>query len=170
MLEDRLEALFKTTDEYTLESGCFKGSSLVGKKYQPLFPYFADMKSPDPDKGAFRIVRLPTNLVHCAMCNGCLIYSDTYVTAESGTGVVHQAPGFGQDDYRVCLEYGIVKKGDSIVCPVDPCGLFTDKVVDFKGQYVKVNTVTQTLALHVMCILYFMYAVTRKQTKTLLQC
>ena len=35
---------------------------------------------------------------------------DSYVTSDSGTGIVHQAPGFGEDDYRVCLKYGIVKK------------------------------------------------------------
>ena len=65
--------------------------------------------------------------------------SDTYVTAESGTGVVHQAPGFGEDDFRVCQHYGIIKKGDSVVCPVDASGRFTEEVLDFKGQYVKVG-------------------------------
>ena len=58
MLEDRLEALFKTPEEYTiLEGGRFKGSTLVGKKYEPLFPYFAHLKSTEPDNGAFRVVR-----------------------------------------------------------------------------------------------------------------
>lgn len=66
-------------------------------------------------------------------------YSDTYVTSESGTGVVHQAPGFGEDDFRVCMGYGIFKKGDSVVCPVDASGLFTAEVTDFSGQYVKVR-------------------------------
>ena len=58
MLEDRLEALFKKPEEYTiLEGGRFKGSTLVGKKYEPLFPYYAHLKSTEPDSGAFRIVR-----------------------------------------------------------------------------------------------------------------
>ena len=58
MLEDRLEALFKKPEEYTiLEGGRFKGSTLVGKKYEPLFPYFAHLKSTEPDSGAFRVVR-----------------------------------------------------------------------------------------------------------------
>ena len=58
MLEDRLEALFKKPEEYTiLEGGRFKGSTLVGKKYEPLFPYFAHLKSTEPDIGAFRVVR-----------------------------------------------------------------------------------------------------------------
>ena len=64
--------------------------------------------------------------------------SDTYVTAESGTGVVHQAPGFGEDDFRVCMGYGIFNKGDTVVCPVDSSGCFTAEVTDFSGQYVKV--------------------------------
>jgi len=118
MLEDRLEALFKTTEEYVVMER-MKGETLVGRKYQPLFPYFAHLKSSEPDKGAFRVV------------------SDKYVTAESGTGVVHQAPGFGEDDFRVSLHYGILKKGDTVVCPVDASGNFTDEVTDFKGQYVK---------------------------------
>ena len=58
ILEDRLEALFKKPEEYTImEGGRFLGSTLVGKKYQPLFPYFAHLKSMEPDSGAFRIVR-----------------------------------------------------------------------------------------------------------------
>lgn len=67
------------------------------------------------------------------------ICSDTYVTSESGTGVVHQAPGFGEDDFRVALKYGILKKGETVVCPVDASGRFTDEVTDFKGKYVKVK-------------------------------
>lgn len=65
--------------------------------------------------------------------------SDTYVTAESGTGVVHQAPGFGEDDFRVCLRFGVLKKGEGVVCPVDSTGCFTADVTDFAGQYVKVS-------------------------------
>lgn len=57
----------------------------VGAKYEPLFPYFAGHHPGD----AFKVV------------------SDGYVTDDSGTGVVHQAPAFGEDDYRWagnCLE------------------------------------------------------------------
>jgi isoleucyl-tRNA synthetase len=118
MLRDRLGALFKTEDEYTILEE-MKGESLVGKKYQPLFDYFAHMKSSEPGKGAFRVI------------------SDTYVTSDSGTGIVHQAPGFGEDDLRACIHFGVVAKGESVVCPVDYSGRFTDEVVDFKGQYVK---------------------------------
>lgn len=66
-----------------------KGSELVGRTYKPMFPYFSSLKAaPGSDKGAFRVV------------------ADGYVTADAGTGVVHQAPFFGEDDYRVCRKFG----------------------------------------------------------------
>lgn len=56
MLEDRLEALFRKTEEYSILDK-MKGSTLVGKKYKPLFPYFQHFRSDQPNQGAFRIVR-----------------------------------------------------------------------------------------------------------------
>jgi isoleucyl-tRNA synthetase len=88
-----------------------KGSDLVGKTYQPLFPYFSDLKK----EGAF-----------------CIL-ADKYVTTESGTGVVHQAPAFGEDDYRVLKNANIT----AMVCPIDMAGKFTEEVTDFKGEHVK---------------------------------
>ena len=55
MLEDRLDALFKDSNEYTLLDK-MKGSSLEGIKYKPLFDYFIHMKSGEKDRGAFRVV------------------------------------------------------------------------------------------------------------------
>lgn len=92
-----------------------KGVDLKGKAYEPPFPYFLHYK----EKGAFRVL------------------NDTYVTAETGTGVVHQAPYFGEDDFRCCLEAGIITKEQENVCPVDSCGCFTEPVRDFLGKYVK---------------------------------
>ena len=97
------------------------------------------------DQGAFRV-----------LC-------DNYVTSDSGTGIVHQAPGFGevsndvivdhvrshdhiQDDFRVCTHYGIIKRDEKVVCPVDETGCFTSEVTDFKGQYVKV------IILYCICV------------------
>lgn len=62
---------------------------------------------------------------------------DEYVTAESGTGVVHQAPYFGEDDNRVCLAAGVITKDMDPICPLDSIGRFTLPVTDFEGQYVK---------------------------------
>ena len=64
--------------------------------------------------------------------------TDGYVTDESGTGVVHQAPYFGEDDYRVCLAAGVITKGQDMICPVDDSGRFVEPVTDFLNQYVKV--------------------------------
>ncbi|KAI5062233.1 hypothetical protein GOP47_0022772 [Adiantum capillus-veneris] len=61
------------------------GSELAGKRYQPLFDYFLELSSV-----AFKVL------------------SDEYVKDDSGTGVVHCAPGFGEDDYRICLSAGII--------------------------------------------------------------
>ena len=84
--------------------------------------------------------------------------SDTYVTSESGTGVVHQAPGFGEDDFRVALKYGILKKGETVVCPVDASGRFTDEVTDFKGKYVKVKINMKSRCVQsYTCMYMYMY-------------
>jgi len=87
--------------------GTLLGSELVGRHYAPLFPYFADQPN------AFRVL------------------SGDFVTTEDGTGVVHMAPGFGEDDQRVCEENGI-----ALVVPVDSRGRFTSEVPDYEGHLV----------------------------------
>ncbi|GBG23945.1 Isoleucine--tRNA ligase [Hondaea fermentalgiana] len=91
----------------------FLGKDLEGKEYEPLFPYFADWEK------AFRVL------------------VDGYVTDDSGTGIVHNAPGFGEDDYRVCMEQGVIVAGGDLPCPVDADGRFTKEITDFVGRYVK---------------------------------
>ncbi|CAF1288297.1 unnamed protein product [Rotaria sordida] len=82
--------------------------------YTPLFPYFADIKT------AFHV-----------LC-------DEYFTEDNGTGVVHQAPYFGEDDYRVCFVNDVINKDTgSVVCPIDAQCRFTDEAKDFQGQNVK---------------------------------
>ncbi|CAH9101166.1 unnamed protein product [Cuscuta europaea] len=90
------------------------GSSLVGKKYVPLFDYFAEFSNV-----AFRVI------------------ADDYVTADSGTGIVHCAPAFGEDDYRVCVEHKIISKGENLIVAVDDDGCFTERITDFARRYVK---------------------------------
>jgi isoleucyl-tRNA synthetase len=92
------------------------GKDLVGKQYKPLFDFFANTPQA---KNYYRVL------------------SDTYVTDDAGTGIVHQAPAFGEDDYRVCLGHGVITKGAEIPCPVDANGLFTDPVEPVKGLHVK---------------------------------
>ena len=107
------------------------GADLVGARYEPLFPYFealaATAAGPPATpaaaavapRGAFRVL------------------ADPYVTADSGTGVVHCAPAFGEDDMRVCAAGGVVAVGGELPCPVDGDGRFTAPVSDFLGRHVK---------------------------------
>ncbi len=85
------------------------GTDLVGLTYEPLFPYFAKLAS----EGAFRVI------------------SGGFVDAESGTGIVHIAPGFGEEDMEVAKKFGI-----PTVVPVDEAGRFTEEVTDYVGQNV----------------------------------
>jgi len=50
---------------------------------------------------------------------------------------VHQAPAFGEDDYRVCVAHNIVSDDENIPCPVNSSGIFTEPVTDLVGLYVK---------------------------------
>jgi isoleucyl-tRNA synthetase len=84
-----------------------QGSELVGLGYEPLFDYFA------ATPGAFQIV------------------AGDFVSDADGTGVVHIAPGFGEDDKAVGDANGI-----PVVVPVDETGCFTSEVTDFAGQQV----------------------------------
>ena len=55
-----------------------------------------------------------------------------FVSTEDGSGIVHIAPAFGQDDYDLSLKYDL-----PMLQPVTRGGLFTDDITDFKGQFVK---------------------------------
>ena len=63
---------------------------------------------------------------------------DTYVTDADGTGIVHQAPAFGEDDHRIAMAHGILGPEDMPPCPIDDRGHFTQDVPDFAGLHVKV--------------------------------
>jgi len=58
------------------------------------------------------------------------------VTDKTGTGVVHCAPGFGEEDYQLCLKYKVINI-DNPPVPLDDNGNFTEVVADYKGVYVK---------------------------------
>lgn len=65
---------------------------------------------------------------------------DEYVTSEDGTGIVHQAPAFGDDDHRIAIANGIIRPDEMPPCPVDDAGRFTKEVCDFVGEHVKVGS------------------------------
>ncbi|KAG8716690.1 isoleucine--tRNA ligase [Ceratobasidium sp. 395] len=114
--ENLLTTLYKDPKKADFKKvGQFKGSDMKGWRYTPLFDYFTEQF----EDRAFRVV------------------NDTYVTSDSGTGIVHQAPSFGEDDHRVALAHGIIRNDEMPPCPIDDAGRFTKEVPDFEGQYVK---------------------------------
>lgn len=99
----------------------FSGAELVGLRYHQLFPYIT---SEELRKKAFRVI------------------DGDFVTTEDGTGIVHAAPTYGADDFRVCKEHGVpailVKDENGKDAPtVDRTGKFVKEITDFAGRYVK---------------------------------
>ncbi|MEO6121099.1 MAG: class I tRNA ligase family protein, partial [Acidimicrobiales bacterium] len=84
-----------------------KGADLVGRRYRPLFGYFADHP------------------------NSFTVVAGDFVNTTEGTGVVHLAPGFGEDDQRVCEANDI-----AVVVPIDQAARFTAEVPDYAGLQV----------------------------------
>lgn len=116
LMESLIKTLYKKPkDEKFKVVEKIQGKDLVGLKYEPLFPYFAKEMS----ETAFKVM------------------GDSYVTNDSGTGIVHNAPAFGEEDYNVCLRYGIFVEGGFFPNPVDDAGKFTSDVTDYQGLYVK---------------------------------
>lgn len=107
LLADNLVAGYaKELGDYEIEH-TYVGQELAGLGYQPPYDFFLD------EPKAFRI-----------------LVAD-YVTTEDGTGVVHQAPAFGEDDMLTCQQAGI-----GVVIPVDMDGKFTSLVPPYEGMLV----------------------------------
>ncbi|KAG6918537.1 Isoleucine--tRNA ligase, cytoplasmic [Tephrocybe rancida] len=114
--EKLLKTLYKDPKKAKFKKiGQFQGSDLKGWRYAPLFEYFTDQYE---DK-AFRVL------------------VDTYVTDADGTGIVHQAPAFGEDDHRIAVANGVLSAEEMPPCPIDDRGIFTKEVPDFAGLHVK---------------------------------
>ena len=92
--------------------GTLMGSDLVGRRYEPMFDYFVDRERFGTDD-AFQVL------------------AADFVSTEDGTGVVHMAPGFGEDDQIACNAAGI-----PTLCPMDEHGQYTAEVRDWVGVHV----------------------------------
>lgn len=117
--------LFGKKDKYEIISE-FKGSALVGLKYEPVFEYMSDMIKKEIENKQNQSKKFFT------------ILSDSYVTEDGiGTAIVHLAPAFGEDDYRVCFNNGLI---DNVTiddfCPIDRNGKYTNIVYDYDGRLV----------------------------------
>jgi len=99
--------------------GTIKGRDLVGLTYEPLLPFFADMAEVDPEKP------------HHGVNRAFVVLEGDFIDTAEGTGIVHMAPGFGEDDQRIVGEAGI-----GMVVPVDDSGRFTADVVEWAGENV----------------------------------
>ncbi|MCR4715317.1 MAG: isoleucine--tRNA ligase [Treponemataceae bacterium] len=98
-----------------------KGSELKNSRYEPLFPYFADLyNATDGSDG------------NSASIGAFRVFNADFVSTEDGTGIVHTAPGFGEDDNKVFQGSGV-----PTICPVDNECKFTAEVPDYKGRFVK---------------------------------
>jgi len=109
LAESRLSAYYKNESDYEIIEK-MKGSEWLGLKYVPLFDYFADRE----EQGAFQV------------------YNGDHVTTEDGTGIVHTASGFGEEDYEVLRNTNVEP-----ACPIDGECQFTAEVADYQGRFVK---------------------------------
>ena len=119
----------KVKRELRVEATC-KGSELLGRRYLPPFDIFyaadgdvrGNLKSGGQQHRAWRIV------------------SAMFVTIESGSGLVHQAPAFGEVDYDVLVEEQarfVEGEGPMLICAVGPDGKFTSDAPNYEGRWVK---------------------------------
>lgn len=119
LAECRLSALYKdpnAPNQYEF-LGKMKGADLVGMEYEPIFDVFSHRKN-NPKLKCFRIV------------------SDTYVTSDAGTGIVHTSPAYGEDDQRIGLVCGLILPDEIIPQTLDDNGKFTSDVIpNIKGTY-----------------------------------
>ncbi len=107
--KERISAYYRNEEEYEIVEEK-PGREYLGIKYEPLFPYFGEIHSKD----AFKTI------------------ISEHVTTEDGTGIVHTAPGFGEEDYAA------LKNSDvPVICPIDAECRFTGEVHDFEGMFVK---------------------------------
>ncbi|KAI9690133.1 MAG: isoleucine--tRNA ligase [Bathelium mastoideum] len=116
LLEALLKTLYKDPKKAKFKIiERFSGKSMLGWRYEPLFDYFYE---------EFKDV-------------GFKVVNAAYVSADSGVGIVHQSPAFGEDDYQVAMKAGVITEKRLPPNPVDEKGIFTSEVPDFQGQHVK---------------------------------
>ncbi len=107
LAEARLGAYDEAGDAAVVER--VKGAELVGHRYTPPFDYFTSLST-----------------------DTFVVVAADFVSTEDGSGIVHMAPAFGEDDQAVGKAHGW-----PVVLPLDAECRFTDEVSDFAGQYVK---------------------------------
>ena len=105
---------FKDDSKYKIVK-IVHGIELKGLQYEPLFEYFLEQFQTT----SFKII------------------VDTYVESNNGTGLVHVAPAFGKDDFRICMDNNIINKDIVPPCPINDNGCFVESIKDYSGVYIK---------------------------------
>ena len=122
LAKSRLSAYYKNESDYEIIYEKL-GSEFLGAKYEPLFPYFEYLK--DSAKCSEE--------THQPCSDGAFrLFNADYVSTEDGTGIVHIAPAFGEEDNKVFAGTGIPN-----VEPMDAECKFTKEVSDYVGRFVK---------------------------------
>ena len=126
IMESLLGTLYKDMKKAKFKKvQTFKGTELAGLEYIPAFDYFYE-KNKD---WWFRV------------------YTADYVKSDSGTGLVHQSPSFGSEDYQYASKAGLISRDRLPPNPVDDKGCFTEEVADYVGEYVR-GDVEKTITKH----------------------
>ncbi len=108
LAEARLSAVFKKPESYEVLER-FTGEALKGIRYEPIFPQYAGKP------------------------NAFVVLTDPYVTTTDGTGLVHNAPAYGEDDFRVCSAAGITLED-----PLDEaCAFMAPAPEAWRGRFCK---------------------------------
>ncbi len=107
LAEARLDAYYKKREDLEIVAR-FKGNDLKGWSYEPLFPYLA------------------------GEANAFVVLTDPFVSTDDGAGIVHLAPAYGEDDFRVGRAAGI-----RLVDLLDENAAFTARVPEYAGQFCK---------------------------------
>lgn len=115
LLESGIPTLYKDPKKtkFSIQRRLY-GRDMIGWQYQPLFTYFVDDFS-----DCFQVI------------------GADYVEAGEGTGLVHQAPAFGQEDYDAAQAAGFISPQRLPPCPVNEKGEFTSEVSEYAGLHVK---------------------------------
>ncbi|HOZ08548.1 MAG TPA: isoleucine--tRNA ligase, partial [candidate division Zixibacteria bacterium] len=87
----------------------WRGSEFLGRRYRPLFDFYTDQAD-----------------------TAFVVITGGFVTLEDGTGIVHIAPGFGQDDYEVGLQHGL-----PVFQAIEPNGIFKAVAGKYAGKFIK---------------------------------
>jgi len=120
LARNSVEKFLKDFGEHEIAQ-TFSGQSLLGVSYKPLFPYFVSHQKTQNCEKVFGV-----------------LHGD-FVATDQGTGIVHIAPGFGEDDQLLCKANDI-----PTICPVDEGGKFTAEIFDLEELSLKNRQVFDT--------------------------